>query len=144
MVVNKGFLGQEEAGFLREASLENGKNVLKFDRAKVTLGEYAKITRMLSWFAVCGSDSHGALKQLGERFHLIPPGHAASLREGRAGTQARTSKKEKMLLTGLLSGLPHSSCSDSFAMQSRSSCIGTAPPIVGCALPRQLAIKIYP
>lgn len=38
VVVNKGVLGQEEAG----------KNVLKFDRAKVTLGEYVKIARMLS------------------------------------------------------------------------------------------------
>ena len=58
---------------------------------------------MLYWFVVCGSDSHGALKQLGEIFHLIPPGQAASLREGRAGTQARTSKTEEMLLIGLLS-----------------------------------------
>ena len=38
VVVNKGVLGQEEAG----------KNVLKFDRAKVILGECVKIARMLS------------------------------------------------------------------------------------------------
>jgi hypothetical protein len=82
---------------------------------------------------------------LRKSYSVILPGHSSSLREVRAGTQARQGPRDRSSNRGhrviLLTGLFFIACLVCFLIEPRTTSLGVAPPTVGWTLPHQSLIK---